>query len=74
MKPYSVLLLYPDTGHSPETYYEHTEAEDPDVAIANVRAEAASVNPGMQPEDFLPLIVLRGHIEAELFYRDLAAW
>jgi len=29
MKPYSVLLLYPDTGNDPETYYAHTEAENP---------------------------------------------
>jgi hypothetical protein len=74
MKPYSVLLLYPDTGHDPETYYAHTEAENPDAAIANARAEAKAVNPGMQGEDFLPLIVLPGHIEAELFYRDTVPW
>ena len=35
LKPYSVLLLYPDTGNDPETYYAHTEAENPDAAIAN---------------------------------------
>jgi len=74
MKPYSVLLLYPDTGDYPETYYTHTEAVDPKAAIANARAEAQAVNPHMEAGDFLPLIVLPGHIEAELFYRDIAPW
>ena len=74
MKPYSVLLLYPDTGDDPETYYTHTEAENPHAAIANARAEAQAVNPDMEAGDFLPLIVLPGHIEAELFYRDIAPW
>jgi hypothetical protein len=74
MKPYSVLLLYPETGHDPETYYAHTEAENPEAAIANARAEAKAANLGIQGEDFLPLIALPGHIEAELFYRDLAPW
>ena len=74
MKPYSVLLLYPDTGDDPETYYMHTEAENPNGAIVNARLEAESVNVGMAAEDFLPLIVLPGHIEAELFYRDLVPW
>jgi hypothetical protein len=74
MKPYSVLLLYPDTGNDPETYYAHTEAENPDAAIANAQAEAEAANLGIQGKDFLPLIVLPGHIEAELFYRDLASW
>jgi hypothetical protein len=74
MKPYSVLLLYPNTGDDPETYYAHTEAENPEAAIANARAEAKAANPSMEGEDFLPLIVLLGHIEAELFYRDVAPW
>jgi len=74
MKPYSVLLLYPDTGHDPETYYAHTEAENPEAAIANTRAEAEAVNLGIAANDFLPLIVLPGHVEAELFYRDLVTW
>jgi hypothetical protein len=74
MKPYSVLLLYPATGDDPETYYAHTEAETPNAAIANVRAEAQAVNLGIPGKDFLPLIVLPGHIEAELFYRDVAPW
>jgi len=73
-RPYSVLLLYPDTGDGLETYYAHTEAENPDAAIANARTEAQAVNPGMEAGDFLPLIVLPGHIEAELFYRDIAPW
>jgi len=75
MKPYSVLLLYPDTGDDPETYYMHTEAETPHAAIANARVEAEGVNLGnITAEDFLPLIVLPGHIEAELFYRDFVPW
>ena len=74
MKPYSVLLLYPDTGHDPETYYAHTEAENPEAAIANTRAEAEAVNLGIAANDFLPLIVLPGHVEAELFYRDIVPW
>jgi len=75
MKLYSVLLLYPDTGDDPETYYTHTKAENPHAAIANARVEAEGVNLGnIAAEDFLPLIVLPGHIEAELFYRDVVPW
>src|SRR5437870_4002767 len=74
LKPYSVLLLYPDTGHDPETYYAHTEAESPDAAIANTRAEAEAANVGIAAHDFLPVIVLPGHVEAELFYRDIVPW
>ena len=74
MKPYSVLLLYPNTGDDPETYYAHTEAENPDAAIANVRAEAEAANVGIAANDFLPVIVLPGHVEAELFYRDIVPW
>ena len=71
LKPYSVLLLYPDTGDDPDTYYAHTEAKNLDAAITSAQAEAEAANAGIQREDFLPLIVLPGHIEAELFYRDL---
>jgi len=73
-RPYSVLLLYPDTGDDPETYYMHTKAENSTEAIANARREAESINTGIAAEDFLPLIVLAGHIEAELFFRDIAPW
>jgi hypothetical protein len=55
-------------------HYAHTEAENPDAAIANARADAQAVNPAMESGGFLPLIVLPGHIEAELFYRDIAPW
>jgi hypothetical protein len=75
MKPYSVLLLYPDTGHDPETYYAHIEAENPTEAISHAAWEAEEANDFLiMAGDFLPLIVLPGHIEAELFYRDIVSW
>jgi hypothetical protein len=74
-RPYSVLLLYPDTGDDSETYYTHTEAKNADEAIAKACREAEEVNNGLiNASDFLPLIVLAGHIEAELFYRDIVQW
>ena len=74
-EPYSVLLLYPETGDNPETYYAHAEAENPTEAISLAAWEAEEANDFLiKAGDFLPLIVLPGHIEAELFYRDIVSW
>jgi hypothetical protein len=75
MKSYSVLLLYPDSGHDPEMYFTHTEAENPHEAISYAAWEAEEANDCLiKAADFLPLIVLPGHIEAELFSRDIVSW
>ncbi len=67
--PYSVLLLYPDyaddTGY--ETYYALVEAADVDGAVAAARREAAAAQEGIEiePRDFHPLLVTRGHHDSE---------
>jgi hypothetical protein len=71
LKPYSVLLLYPDymsDNYGQETYFCHVRALNPDEAIENAQAEAVQANTpdGEEPdlsetEDFAPLLVLDGH-------------
>jgi hypothetical protein len=68
-KPYSVLLLYPDyadyTGY--ETYYALVEAADPTAAVAVARREAVTAQDGIEiePDDFHPLLVTKGHHYSE---------
>lgn len=67
---YSVLLLYPDTTNR-ETYFNHTEAENPDEAIQNVQNMASEANSGdIGPDEFYPLAVFEGHIDMELGAND----
>jgi hypothetical protein len=71
MKPYSVLLLYPDylNDSGTETYYAHVEAADEVAAVARAQAlayEAARDDVTGEPycedrEDFVPLLVTHGH-------------
>ncbi len=65
LKPYSVLLHYPDylddTGY--ETYYAFVEAVDPIEAVAVVQRQAVAVQSVEidDPTDFHPLLVTEGH-------------
>lgn len=64
MKPYSVLLLYPDTGNGTETYFTHTESIDPAAAELTAKHGASLANDGIyEPDDFALLGVFDGHIE-----------
>jgi hypothetical protein len=65
LKPYSVLLLYPDylddTGY--ETFYAFVEAVGPIEAVhlARRKAVAAQTIDIDDPTDFHPLLVIEGH-------------
>lgn len=73
MTPYSVLLLYPGylRATDRESYYTHVTADSTEAAIRAAQQEAAAKNAVATPEDFIPLIVLSGHIEAEMTSWDL---
>ena len=62
---YSVLLLYPDYANDggAETYYAFVTAADPIEAVAKAQAQAVATQGGVEiePEDFAPLLVTRGH-------------
>jgi hypothetical protein len=65
LKPFSVLLHYPDdldnTGY--ETYYAFVEAADPIEAVAAAQRQAVAVQSIKidDPTDFHPLLVTEGH-------------
>lgn len=65
MRPYSVLLLYPDYANDggTETYYALVEAADPLAAIAEAKRRAVAAQEGIEidPDDFAPLLVSAGH-------------
>ena len=65
MKKYSVLLLYPSSGSSPESYLAHVSVK-PSCNINDVitiaqkeAAEGCEYN----PEDFDVMLVVKGHVE-----------
>jgi hypothetical protein len=62
LKPYSVLLLYPDYANDSgtETYYAFVEAADPIDAVAIAQRQAAGED-GHDPDDYAPLLVIEGH-------------
>jgi hypothetical protein len=68
-RPYSVLLLYPDyvNDNGTETYYAFIRAVDPIEAVALAQRKAATVQEGvgMEPDDFVPLLVTQGHHASE---------
>ena len=70
--PYSVLLLYPDYANDSgtETYYALVKAADPDDATELAQRQAAASQDGveMQPEDFMPLLVTKGHHASESLF------
>ena len=65
IKPFSVLLLYPDYANDggTETYYAWVEASDPIGAVAVARRQALAAQEGVifPPDDFAPLLVTEGH-------------
>ncbi len=67
LKPYSVLLLYPDDVNDggTETYYAFVEAPDPIDAVAVARRKAVAAQEESaecyDPDDFTPLLVIQGH-------------
>lgn len=70
IKPYTVLMLYPDylaSQYGEETYLAHVSATDPTLAIKQAQGEAFSENeldPGdSDPADFATLAVFPGHLE-----------
>lgn len=69
MKPYTVLLLYPDyrtQDYGRETYLAWVDATDPNEAVRLAQEEAFTVNEGEpgheDAEDFYPLAVFEGHL------------
>ena len=66
---WTVLLLYPDylaEQYGEETYLAWVNATDPEGAIKLAQAEAAMdqcVGYRIDPEDFLPLLVIEGNHE-----------
>jgi hypothetical protein len=65
MKPYSVLLLYPDyISEGDDTSYEHVMADSPDQAVEFARQLAANATECEDPTDFDILLVTEGHIAA----------
>lgn len=64
---YSVLLEYPNG----DTYYAWVWAPDEYEAVVEAKKDAILSNPEMSPDDFAVLLVLKGHIDAELRKEDL---
>ena len=69
MKPYTVILLYPDYlshNYGQETYTAHVFAYNREDVIKNAQAQAVIENEmdtDEQGEDFYPLACFAGHIE-----------
>ena len=66
IKPFSVLLAYPDYMDIDETahYYAHVYAADSIAAIAEAQREAVAAQvdqDDINPVDFVPLLVTAGH-------------
>lgn len=64
LKPYSVLLLYPDyiaSNYGQETYFAHVGSANVKEAIKAAQETVAEANDCDNPEDFFCLLVLNGH-------------
>ena len=75
MRPYSVLLLYPDyvsEQYGTETYYAFVTASDPidAAAVAQRQAVADQVVEIDDPADFAPLLVTQGHHASEPLFNQ----
>ena len=74
MKPYSVLLLYPDwvNESGTDTYYTFVEAADPCAAIGEAQREALAANEwtDFAPLDFAPLLVTEGRNDSQPFFNS----
>jgi hypothetical protein len=75
MKPYTVILLYPDylpDNYREETFTAHVSAIDGDAAVRAAQADAVSANTDDDgetrcgdPSDFAVIAVYAGHLEQE---------
>lgn len=69
VRPYSVLLLYPDyvNDSGSETFYAFVTAADPITAVAEAQRRAAVAQTGIDivPDDFAQLLVTEGHHYSE---------
>ena len=74
VKPFSVLLLYPDYANDSgtETFYAFVQATDAIAAVSQAQRQAVAAQEGAEaePEDFAALLVTQGHHASEpLFNR-----
>lgn len=73
MKPFTVLLVYPDflsENYGKETYLAHVDASDPEDAIhrAQLQACAANAVPDdpdyyIEPDSFYVTAIFNGHLQ-----------
>jgi hypothetical protein len=76
LRPYSVLLLYPDdvNDDGSETFYAWVEATDSIAAVAVARREAVTAQEEgaeyYEPADFVPLLVTEGHHHGQPISND----
>lgn len=73
MNPFSVLLAYPQDNSQVETYFAHEWARTSLEAVELAKktaAEAASNKGSYEPDDFQPLLVIRGFHDAKLAYQN----
>jgi hypothetical protein len=74
LKPYSVLLHYPDYigDYGTETYYAFVEASNPIDAVTAARGQAVAANDCVEidPEDLAPLLVTKGHHYGEPLFNQ----
>lgn len=64
MKPYTVLLLYPESiaeQYGEDTYLAHVEADNWDEAVGLAQGQACDEGELELAPDFLPLLVIAGH-------------
>lgn len=69
LKPYSVLLLYPDYigDYGEETYYAFVLAPDSIEAVATAKRQALAAQDSVvfPPDDFAALLVTEGHHDGQ---------
>lgn len=73
LKPYSVLLLYPDYigDYGEETYYAFVEATDSIEAVAAAQRQAAAAAVDIDdPTDCTPLLVTEGHHHGQPLFNN----
>ena len=65
LKPYSVLLLYPDYANENgnDTYFAHVETANATDAVEAALQEAYEQNDEISADDFALLAVFDGHLE-----------
>jgi hypothetical protein len=65
LKPYSVLLLYPDYANENgnDTYLAHVETADATDAFEAAQQQACEQNDDIPSDDFALLAIFDGHLE-----------